>query len=351
MKVLILTSNETHYNILKQKIEGYPVEDFIPDPKVIEELLSVSAEYTVVYSNDSEKWANNLIDKFKEKSADFVKFRGTVSRLINDIEVVSKQREMRNQFLEMTKVSEEVSAVEPLVESHIDPPRKVKTTAYRFKKSCYVIAVGGANARSGCTYTAVRLAKYLQSQGFSVLCSEYLSTKKKSCVETLNLDAEREIGIFSSSGVDFAICYNKEDVLSSMAKDYDFLVLDLGEIFSSGEDLSEACTQYIMADFQVFTMGGSDWDFRQFAFTLDGLNNFGWQKGWNVVVNLADQEQFNEICDTFTKDDKKRNKLRFFNHELVSNPLKLTKGISSVMGELVQDILPTKKKSLFNFRR
>lgn len=171
-----------------------------------------------------------------------------------------------------------------------------------------IIAVGGAERKTGSTHMAIQLATTTARLGYRTACIE-VPCGSPLVFHILQDDpAVDHSGGFAVEGVDY-FKNDPEQMYRILASGYDYVILDLGKLFyMDGSDIGfySYSEEFFRADLSILTCGSAIWEFYRFMDIVERLKKMKMDTFWKTVVQFADEALFKEIQQSFDRREKKR---------------------------------------------
>lgn len=228
------------------------------------------------------------------------------------------------------------------------PPERVKERVVIQERfyGTITVAVGGADRRTGCTYTSLVLGKMLASHGKTAVVEMFNPKQIPGVFHLYDMQPAVHFpyGVHHH-GVDlFPSRNDRETWLNELYAHYDYLVLDFGQLWV-GNQPTIHISEFLRAHIRVITSGSSDWDFDRLTRTLSHLKQKQWLKPAFVCIHFSDDARYREIQGTFDPAELNELKLTFIQTPFVPYAEKLSALQVKKYSPVVKEILP--KKRLF----
>ncbi|GAA0853882.1 hypothetical protein ABER99_20045 [Paenibacillus glucanolyticus] len=166
-----------------------------------------------------------------------------------------------------------------------------------------VIAVLGAQIRTGTTHSAISLSYFLSRKGNKVAiveCNESSDFKYVELAYEGIKDISRTLNTkkFDIDGVDFYKSDNTDlNLISLLSSEYNFVVLDLG-----GYEETSYFEEFLRSDIQIVVACGSEWKQRHLKEFLSATDSFDHQTKWNIVIPLIDAQTRSDIESDLSRE-------------------------------------------------
>lgn len=226
---------------------------------------------------------------------------------------------------------------DPLEEDDIFSLPIQKKVVYqdRIVGSVYV-GVAGTGRRTGSTYAALQVAKYLTSYGTVAIVE--LQQESLSLLSYSPPD-QTAGGGFELEGI---ACFPKasDEILHRVLMgDFKYVVLDFGALLES-----EYAREFARCHVHLLTMGAAIWDQDKAVHCIDELLDKGWSKKLEILVNFATKGTYQQIANAYSNREKTMLNLQFHHQPLVDHPLVFD---GSTFERMLGDALPKKRKKSF----
>lgn len=203
------------------------------------------------------------------------------------------------------------------------------------------IGVAGVTGRVGCTHVALAMAIDLARYGRTALveCQGY-------SLRSLQPDQEPEMwkkGV-TERGVKLYSGLEKAEWLPILTMGYQYVVLDFGNIATADEGELMRCPQ------RFFVAQTSPWDMVRFMATLETYIERYPQQTWRVLLNLTDENRFEELDYSLTRKEKEALKLHLYRYPYQPD---VEKGVAheSWLQEVLPKVRPQSSRRLFSWIR
>jgi hypothetical protein len=226
------------------------------------------------------------------------------------------------------------------------PPRVKEKVVYKDRIiGTMIIAVGGADRRTGSTLTALKLAGMLANEGFKTACIERNDPDFSPATFHLYADSESKYmnNGFSFNGVDLFLEQGNERWLDEAYSNYEYIVLDMGQLLNHNRS-SIYFHEFLRSNLHIVTTCTMDWDFDRFTQLIAYFQKEGVMKKINVLVNLSDDRRYEEFQSTFSKQEIDYFQMAFFRSSFSLDPNEIDDRTSSTYQKMLDSILSSKKK-------
>ena len=216
-----------------------------------------------------------------------------------------------------------------------------------------VIAIGGPDRRTGATFSAIQIASILADWGHKVALFErndpsFSPNALKYYVEAESLHVKngkrfRNFDIFPDG--------NSDLLFDVVYPNYDYIVLDLGQIY--GQDrFSSSINLFLRANVQLVTSGESDGDFDRLTSFIGKLRGEGLHKPMNYLLNFTSAERHEVIESLFTKKEREEYGITFYLNEFISDVRRKEPHVRKTLEGYLRQWVPIQSKSKWKlFRR
>lgn len=218
-----------------------------------------------------------------------------------------------------------------------------------------LIAVASTSRRAGSTHNAIQIARYLSGNSFDVACVELLDNNVNPPVLKFLDDGTKKSKKlddgFLSHGIDFYPAVDYEKYIQVLNAEYQYVVVDLGQIvLNHGRKSKEGrfFKEFFRANVSVISTFSAIWDFQFLVNIVDKLLNSSWNKPFNIMVNLADDNRYMKFTDTFTGREKRNLQLQFYQNNFLPDPFNFEDDTISALPDILSSVIPsTRKKKRF----
>lgn len=234
--------------------------------------------------------------------------------------------------------------------SNIDlppPPKSVVKEVVVYKDRMVgtpVIAVGGVDRRTGTTWAALHIARFLASRGFKTVCLELNDTLcSPNVFRFIDFQESKHTpGGYHIDGVDL---FSNDRLISvdRIISEYEYAVLDLGQLVNDNK-LNDGIEHFVRANIQIVTAGSSDWDFDRLTAAISLFQSRDISKKLNILINLASEQRFNEINKLFSKQEKEEYKLSFYQAPYIPNDTTIDLSTEELLTMIMAEFLPVQKQ-------
>lgn len=232
------------------------------------------------------------------------------------------------------------------------PPRIKEKVIYKDRViGTMIIAVGGADRRTGSTLTAIKLAQMLANSGFKTACMERNDPDFSPATFHLYADGESKYmnNGFSFNGADLFLEQGNERWLDEAYSNYEYIVLDMGQLLNHHRP-SVYFNEFLRSNLHIVTTCAMDWDFDRFTQLIAYLQKEGVTKKLNVLVNLSDDRRYEQFQSTFSKKEIEYFQLAFFQNGFSLDLDKIDDQTKSIFKRMLGSVLSgMKKKPLWKF--
>ncbi|MGG3471566.1 hypothetical protein ABES02_29380 [Neobacillus pocheonensis] len=267
----------------------------------------------------------------------------------------TKQKEKRSRQEEKEIKSGPDSAILDHIESLVlepPPPRIKEKVIYKDRIiGTMIIAVGGADRRTGSTLAALKLAQTLANDGFKTACLERNDPDFSPNTFHLYADGESKYlnNGYNFNGVDiFLEQSNNDRWLDEAYSNYEYIVLDMGQLVNANRS-SIYFHEFVRSNLHIVTTCTTDWDFDRFTKLIAYFQNEGIMKKINVLANLSDDRRYEDFKTTFSKQEIAYFQLAFYQNSFSLDLHKNDNRTISMYKSMLDSILSDKKKSLWKF--
>jgi hypothetical protein len=203
------------------------------------------------------------------------------------------------------------------------------------------IGVAGVSSRVGCTHVALSMAIYLARVGRTALV-ECQGQSLRSLWPGQEPETWKK-GV-TERGVKLYSGLEKGEWLPILTLGYQYVVLDFGHIATADEGELMRCPQ------RFFVAQTSPWDMERLSATLESYLDRYQKQTWRVLLNLTDENRFEELDYSLSRKEKDALKLHLYRYPYQPD---VEKGVAheSWLQEVLPKVRPQSSRRFFSWKR